>query len=148
MSADLTSLSPMPDDGQAIGGSGASHESRSADNTSPGTSEDIVAEVETYYTAYRQARRPFEIQWFVNAAFIRGAQQTKFNPILNQLENRKTPAHRSKNSINRILPKVRARLAKFTKSRPMPQVVPANTDRESVMDAKATEKVLNYQWRR
>jgi len=138
----------MPDDSQAIAGSGAEQNSRSAEGAATRTDEDVVSEVNGYYSAWRASRRPYEIQWFLNAANIRGQQNSKWNPILNKLETRKTPEHRSKNVINRILPKVRARLAKFTKSRPLPQVVPANTDRQSVMDAKATEKVLDYQWRR
>lgn len=148
--ADLTTLSPMPDDAPSIGSSGADHTSKSASVGSlVRDDKDVVTEVDTYYEAWRAIRRPYEIQWFVNAANIRGTtQNTRFNPLTNKLETKNTPTHRSRNSINRILPKVRARLAKFVKSRPLPQVVPANTDRQSVMDAKATEKVLDYQWRR
>jgi hypothetical protein len=57
-------------------------------------------------------------QWFVNGAMIRGQHNARWNPILGKLEEKKIPSHRSKNSINRILPKVRARLAKFVKNRP------------------------------
>lgn len=109
---------------------------------------DVVAEVDIYYQQWRSDKQPYEIQWFLNAAMVRGNQRVKWNPIFNRLEGKKSPSHRENNSINRILPKVRARLAKFTKNRPYPQVIPANTDRESVMDAKATEKVINYQWRK
>jgi hypothetical protein len=144
---DLTTLSSMPDDSQAIAGSGAPHDTKS-DGIAGDAPEDVVTEVNAFYDAGRAQRRPYEIQWYYNAANVRGQQRTKFNPITNKLETRQTPAHREKNSINRILPKVRARLAKFTKSRPLPQVIPANTDRQSVMDAKATEKILDYQWRR
>jgi hypothetical protein len=140
MPADLTTLSALPDD------SGPETQSRSAQKVSdPSTATSLV---NTYYEQWRSDRRPYEIQWFLNAAYIRNQQRTKWNPLLNKLETRKTPTHRSNNSINRILPKVRARLAKFVKNRPYPQVIPANTDRTSVMDAKATEKVIDYQWRR
>lgn len=113
-----------------------------------GTPGEIGSLVNSYYDSWRSDRRPYEIQWFMNAAMIRGNQRARWNPIFGQLETKKTPKHRSNNSINLILPKVRARLAKFTKTRPLPQVIPANTDRTSVMDAKATEKVLDYQWHR
>lgn len=143
--ADLTTLTPIGDD---IGSSGAEQPSKSATTPGGANDQDCVTEVEAFYNSGRQQRRPYEIQWFLNASFIRGQHQVKWNPIQSRLESRKTPNHRSKNTINRILPKVRARLAKFTKTRPLPIVVPANTDRQSVMDAKATEKVLDYQWRR
>lgn len=136
----------MPDDSQAIAGNAGALESRSAGTVANPT--ETVSLVNTYYENWRSDRRPYEIQWFLNAAMIRGQQRVRWNPVLSKLESRKTPSHRSNNSINRILPKVRARLAKFVKNRPYPQVIPANTDRTSVMDAKATEKVLDYQWRR
>lgn len=138
--ADLTTISPLPD-----GTSGVT-ESRSATRTAD--PNEAVSLVNTYYESWRYDRQPYETQWFLNAAFIRGQQNVKWNPVLNKLDSRKVPSHRATNTVNRILPKVKARLAKFTKSRPLPQVIPANTDRTSVMDAKATEKVLDYQWRR
>lgn len=147
MAADLTTLTPGPTDG-GLGAQTSHAVSRSADKATPLADAEVVSMVNDFYTAWRQDRQPYEIQWFMNAAFIRGQQRVKWNPIFNRLQDRKTPSHRSNNPINRILPKVRARLAKFTKNRPYPQVVPANTDRTSVMDAKVTEKVLDYQWRR
>lgn len=139
--ADLSTLSPAPEDAPPLA-------ERQRSETLPGIDPEAAALVNSYYSQWRQDRRPYETQWFLNAAFVRGQQYVKWNPMLNKLENRKTPSHRVKNPINRILPKVRARMAKFTKNRPLPQVIPANTDREAVMDAKATEKVLDYQWRR
>lgn len=140
---DLTSPVPF-----AIDDGGGSTESKSATNSATGVPRDVVAEVDGYYAQWRQDRRPHEVQWFTNAAFIDGKHYMKWNPILNRLENRKAPAHRSRNAINRIAPKVRARLAKFVKQRPYPQVIPANTDRQSVLDAKATEKAIDYLWRK
>jgi len=142
MSEQPTTLSPLPDTTVAAG----DLISKSASQTA--TPDEAVSMVNTYYDTWRADRRPYEVQWFINAAFTRGRQQVKWNPISNKLENKAIPKHRSSNSINRILPKVRARLAKFVKNRPLPQVIPANTDRTSVLDAKATEKVLDYQWRR
>lgn len=142
--ADLTTLSPAPDDASPLG----SHQEGKSDSTPSLDKAQAVALVNGYYQQWRQDRRPYETQWFLNAAFVRGQQYVKWNPVLNKLENRKTPSHRQKVPINRILPKVRARLAKWVKNRPRPQVLPANTDRQSILDAKATEKTLDYQWRR
>lgn len=107
--------------------------------------EALVAEIRTKFTKRRADRRPYEGQWFLNAALIRGFNKTRWNPVLNVLE-RKAPAHRSNDSINIILPKVRLKLAKMLKSRAYPVVTAASTEHEDILNAKATEKVLAYQW--
>lgn len=114
----------------------------------PYDSTELVGEVNAKYAEWRQAKRPFEVVWFINGAMVRGQQDSKWNPMLNQLEPRKTPAHRERSKINFILSKVRARLAKFIQNRPQPEIIPASTDREDVLNAKATQKALDYLWRK
>lgn len=108
--------------------------------------DDLANEVNTKYTRWRSDRRPLEAQWFYSAALIRGLFNVKFNPVLNILENRKVPSHRSRDPINIILPKVKAKLSKFLQSRPIPVVQAASTDHEDILNAKATTKVLEYLW--
>jgi hypothetical protein len=107
---------------------------------------ELVGEVNSKYTAWRADRRPYEAIWAFNAAMIRGLHNTQWNPALNILESRKTPSHRSRESINLILPKVKAKLSKFLKSRAIPIVQAASTDHEDILNAKATTKVLEYLW--
>lgn len=107
---------------------------------------DLVAEVNGKYTKWRQDRRPLESTWFYNAALVRGLNQTKWNPVMNMLEHRKTPAHRDRENINLILPKVKAKLSKFLQNRAIPVVQAATTDHEDILNAKATTKVLEYLW--
>lgn len=143
---DLTTLTPM-DDGvssvEPIGGSTPPTPNRNAPSDA-----QTVSEVNAFYDRTRQERRQYEVQWAVNAAFSRGLQTAKWNPITAQLDAKSTPDHRVRRAINLILPKVKARLAKFVKSRPQPQVVSASTNREAVLNAQATEKVLAYVWRK
>lgn len=144
--ADLTISSLVSPDGEvpeAVGNS----------NATPGTQTQqkdadaaVVAEVNDKYTKWRTDRRPYEAKWFYNAALIRGLFETRFNPVLNILESRKTPSHRSRDSINIILPKVKAKLSKFLKDRPLPVVQAASTDHEDILNAQATTKVLEYLW--
>jgi len=108
--------------------------------------QDLVSEVNQKYSLWRADRRPHESTWFVNASLIRGLNNTKWNPVLNVLESRKTPTHRSRDNINIIIPKVRAKLSKFLKSRAIPVVTAASTDHEDILNAKATTKVLEYLW--
>jgi hypothetical protein len=108
--------------------------------------QDVVSEVNTKYSKWRADRRAHEGTWFVNAALIRGLSDVKWNPFLQTLEQRKTPAHRSRDQINMILPKVQAKLSKFLKSRAIPVVTAASTDHEDILNAKSTTKVLEYLW--
>lgn len=143
---DLTTLSPMDSGPNSDIGS---ETTPAPDKTSQqATPEEALAEVNQFFERGRRSRQPHEIQWFVNAAMVRGQQTSSWNPINNRLESAKAPSHRVKRAINLILPKVKARLAKFVKSRPKPNVIAASTNREAVMNAKATEKVLEYMWRK
>ena len=141
--------------GQLIGASGQVPDIISSsdvkDTTTSGgktaTAEgELVAEVNSKYSKWRNDRRPLESTWFYNAALIRGLANTRWNPVLNVLESRKAPAHRSRENINIILPKVKAKLSKFLKSRAIPIVTAASTDHEDILNAKATTKVLEYIW--
>lgn len=121
------------------------------DTTSSGNAQgqdntDLLDEVNQKYQRWRQQRRPHEATWFVNAARVRGLNQVRWNPILNVLESKKTPAHRSRDVINLILPKVKAKLSKFLKSRAIPVVLPTSNDHEDILNAQGTTKVLEYLW--
>jgi hypothetical protein len=102
--------------------------------------------VERDYKQWRSDRRPYEATWFLAASLIRGLSNTKWNPMLNVLEARRAPSHRSNDNINIILPLVKAKLSKFLKTRPLPEVQPASTDHEDILNAQATTKVLEYLW--
>jgi hypothetical protein len=149
MSEALETLSPLPEGAgsDTVGGSPKDN----IPSESLGTRQspaDAVNEVNTFYNRARQERRPYEERWFYNAAIVRGSQNLKWNQLTARLESKRVPSHRENRSINLVLPKVRAKLAKFVKTRPLPQVLPAKTDRQSVLDAKATEKVLQFAWRK
>ena len=108
----------------------------------------LVGEVNEKFDRWRQARRPHEVQWFINAAFVRGLQWVVWNDALNKLEVKDVPTHRIRLTINRVLPKVKARAAKFLKTKFTPIVVPASTDREDKLNARASEKALEYALRK
>jgi hypothetical protein len=146
--ADLTISSLVSPDGgmpDAVGGN-SNTPSLPKRPAATGDDEKLVAEVNEKYTRWRADRRPYEAKWFYNAALIRGLFDVKFNPMLNVLESRKTPSHRSRDSINIIQPKVKAKLSKFLKSRAYPVVQAASTDHEDILNAAATTKVLEYLW--
>lgn len=123
------------------------------DTTSAGRSAqaggDVVAEVNSKYTRWRSERRPYESTWFVNAALLRGLHSARWNPVTNSLDGGdKAPAHRSRDNVNIILPKAKAKLSKFLKNRAIPVVTAASTDHEDILNAKATTKLFEYTWER
>lgn len=108
----------------------------------------VVAEVRRHYGKWREHRRRHEGNWFRNGAFLRGQQHVEFNEGLGALVTPGAPSYRVRLDFNRIRPKIRARLSKFFKGRPRPTVLPASTNYNDITNARATEKVLQYQWAR
>jgi hypothetical protein len=104
----------------------------------------LVNEVMRKYDIRRQMRRPYEIQWYLNASALRGFPDVRFNAELNRLEIKREPAHRKRHRINLIKAKYVARLSKFLKTPRTPSVIPATTDREDIMNARATQRALEY----
>jgi hypothetical protein len=104
----------------------------------------LVNEVIRKYDERRQMRRPYEIQWYINASALRGFPDVRFNAELNRLEIKREPQHRKRHRINLIKSKYIARLSKFLKTPRTPSVIPATTDREDIMNARATQKALEY----
>lgn len=110
--------------------------------------EDIVADIYAKYEQRKQLRRPYEIQWYLNASALRGFPDVRWNTELNRLEVKREPKHRQRHRINFIKSKYTARIAKFTRIPPGPQVIPATTDREDIFNARASQKALEYITRR
>lgn len=105
---------------------------------------ELVAEVNRKYERWRNDRRPHEIQWFLNAAFVRGLQWVNWNDQRTRLELRDANVNKIRLTVNRILPKYKARQAKFLKNRFEPMVAPASTDYEDQLNARATKLALDY----
>lgn len=112
------------------------------------TPESVVSEVSEKLELWRTNKRAYEIVWFITAAFVRGLHYVIWNDFLQKIEQTESPKHRVRLTINRILPKFKARQAKFLKNRFEPQVVPASTDREDQLNAKATKLALDYLFRK
>lgn len=112
------------------------------------TPETVVAETNQKMELWRIPKRSYEIIWFITASFVRGLQYVIWNDVLQKVEQKEAPSHRVRLTINRILPKFKARQAKFLKNKFEPQVVPASTDREDQLNAKATKLALDYLFRK
>jgi hypothetical protein len=132
---------------QATGANMAVPSPSKAPTTNQGTQPDaqrIVGEINIKFTNWRSLKRPQEVQWFINAAMLRGLQNVRWNDALAQLETKAVPAYKMVPSINIVLPKTRQRKAKFLKQRYAPIVVPATCDKEDKLNAEASQLALEY----
>lgn len=110
--------------------------------------EAFAVDTHKCYKQWRQYREPHEADWFVNTAMLRGQQHVVYDQRQATLYTPDAPTYAVRVDFNKILPKHRARTARFHKNRPKPVVVPASTEYQDLMDARATERALNYQWTR
>lgn len=108
----------------------------------------LVRLVDDRFASGLEVRRAHEGQWFVNGAFFRGHQYVEWNGRDARLQVPPMPRHRVRLVINRIQPKVRARIAKFLKNRPVPVVAPATPDIEDKLNARATTRFFEFIWQK
>ena len=109
----------------------------------------LAGEINRKFEEWRADRRPHELQWFINAAFIRGQQTDETEPLWRRIRNvdeLEEPINKHRASVNRAGAKVKTRFAKFAKSRPRPVVIPFTNERKDRLDAKATQRSLEYLW--
>lgn len=116
--------------------------------TSREANDTLASEVLRDYQEWKQFRTPHEGDWFVNAAMLRGQQHVLYDQTNAQLVTPEAPTYAVRIDLNKILPKHRARMARFFKNRPKPLVVPASTEYKDLMHARSSERALNYQWAR
>ena len=108
----------------------------------------LISAIESKRERSRSERSVHEAQWYLNAAFERGNQYVEFSAINRQLITPSAPPHRVRLRINRLRAKTRMRTAKFLKNRPRPFVVPATSEYRDFQNAKATQKAIDYAWRK
>lgn len=125
-------------------------QTQSTDYTPTSADQTLIKEVNDKFTKWREERKNHEIQWFINAAFYRGQQYVAWDNQHFTLRSTEPPAppHKKRVPINRIFPKIRARLAKFLRARPQPVVIAASNERKDRLNAVASQLALDYQWRK
>jgi len=110
--------------------------------------QDLASDTVSKRDEWRMKRQPHEREWFINAAMYRGNHYVEWNDQLSRLSTPKAPPHRVRLKIPRIQAKLRARLSKSLKNRPKVVVVPATSEYQDYLNAKATQKLLDYLWRK
>ncbi len=133
----MADLGTMPGDERAAQGAAAEAEPSEREQAA-------LKEVEAFYQAGLSDRRPFEAQWFVNTAYYRGLLDPKWHAGDQRLFSPPSPTYREKVAINLLFKKVRARMAKFLRNRPRPEVRPPTADIKRKQDARMTTQALRF----
>lgn len=105
-------------------------------------------EVNVKYEQWRSPRKPYELQWFINKAYDAGKHTSEAVPTFQSIADLSKLDRTRKNIANKLWAKNRARYAKFVKSRPKPIVVPFTHQREDRLNARMTERALDYAYER
>jgi hypothetical protein len=106
-----------------------------------------IVMVDRFYETGYQDRRPHEGEWFLCSATYRGNWEARWNEAEHRLIMPIAPIRR-RDSRNRYQAKIRGRHALFMRNPSKPEVRPATADHEDKMNARLTQKALEYQDRR
>lgn len=100
-----------------------------------------------FYERGYMDRRVQEGAWFLAAAYFRGNQSAVWSDADQRLLLPPGPRRR-REIINQMQRKVLSRRAKFLRNRPKPEVRPATPDIEDKLNARYTQRALDFQQRR
>jgi len=122
-----------------------------ADSMSIDEKNKVLAKLNNMFSACRQARVPFERQWYMNMAFFFGKQYVVWAPgaagSVTRLYEPPAPQWRVRMVINKVRPNVRFELTKITKEQPQTYVIPGSTEEADVAAARAGEHIVEYEMR-
>src|SRR3990167_6876543 len=112
----------------------------------PDKESDWVDYVNQLHDRGLQDRKRQELQWVINLSYYQGLQNIFFNRktgLIHIGEENEAPL-----VINRVGAFVEARLAKLTKNKPTPRVIPDSSDLEDLRGAEVSDKALMHLWRK
>lgn len=114
----------------------------------PMEEKELLAYVKGLLTECKQPRTVFERQWYLNLAFYHGKQYVQWvtaqSGNYSRLIEPDVPSWRVRQVINLTRAMVRTELSKITKERPRGFVVPASTDEEDLVAARAGDAILEH----
>jgi hypothetical protein len=107
------------------------------------TQERLVGLVDSEYKRRQQDRRPYEIQWQLNIAFIEGNQYLDINAASMSLEE--VPQMywwQEREVFNQIAPIIETRISRLSRMRPLLKVLPGTNEQEDVRASKVGTQLL------
>lgn len=135
----------------AIGGPTETRRQRRRGLFRPSEETQLLERLNKMFDACRQSRISYERKWYENMAFYFGKQYVQWttpiastNTNIMRLFEPPMPPWRVRMVVNKIKPVVRKELAKITKEKPQPFVIPASTDDDDLVAARAGEAIYEH----
>ena len=116
---------------------------RTAETERKMTTDEQVSFVDNEFKRRRDERRPFELQWRMNIAFLEGNQFVDINPVALDLQEI-PPLYewQEREAFNQIAPAVELRIAKLNRMRPILKTRPGTNEQEDIRAAKVGTALL------
>jgi hypothetical protein len=142
----------MSDTLTSLGQAGQDRPDTGNGNLLQGTKDkQLLSEAEQLFNDCKQQRWQFERIWYQNLAFYYGHQNLRWlnrsGGQADRMVEPPAPSWRVRMVINKIRPLVRKELAKLTKEQPQAFVMPASTDEQDLLAARAGESVFEHLWK-
>lgn len=107
--------------------------------------EDVVAYVNNEYERRRTEKRPWEMQWRLNTAFLDGNQYLDIVPGMHSLQDApKLFWWEEREVFNHIAPISETRIARFSRMQPILKVRPATGETADQASAKVSARLVDY----
>lgn len=113
-------------------------------NTNPLNNEELVAFVEKEFKRREEERRPIELQWRLNVAFIEGNQYVDINTAAMALDEI-PPMYpwQEREVFNHVAPIVETRIAKLSRMRPILKVRPGSGEQQDIRASKIGSQLIS-----
>lgn len=105
--------------------------------------------VNDQFVKCKNARQPFERQWYLNLAFVNGRHYVAPIEVPGQgfrLTSPRVPPWRVRLVVNKTRTAVRKECSKLSASRPIPTVIPATNEDEDFQAAQVAEELVQTQF--
>lgn len=113
----------------------------------PKFNEELASFVNNEFTRRQSERKPFEIQWRLNAEFLRGNQYLDINPMTLTIEEiPKLFWYQEREVFNQIATITETRIARLTRQRPTFKVRPASSEDEDLSTSVVSTALLESSW--
>ena len=112
------------------------------------TKDGLVSMVDEEFDRRRKERRPFELQWQLNIAFIEGNQFVDINTSVWALDEiPKLYWYQEREAFNQIAPIVESRLARLSRMRPVLRARPGTNEQKDLFAAKVGTALAQHTYR-
>lgn len=115
---------------------------------SSASNDEKISYCEKLLNGSKSSRRKFDFKWYMNHMFMEGNHYIAYNPTTKSIERPPRKRGEVRATVNKINSSVRAIRNYCTRSQPKWEVVPFDTDEETIVAARRNGKLLDYIYRK